>query len=85
MHAHSMLLRPLACLALALPAFAHPGGPEPVLAYDFSKAAIVTGEKPSLKPRFGPTTSLGARKWSAPGFPDRREVHLASQKTKVTD
>jgi hypothetical protein len=55
-----MQFRVLACLALALPASAHPGGPEPVLAYDFSKAAIVTGEKPVLKSRFGPALELSA-------------------------
>jgi hypothetical protein len=60
MQAYLMQIRILACLALALPASARPGGPEPVLAYDFCKAAVVTGEKPALKPRFSPTLELSA-------------------------
>lgn len=35
---------------------AHPGGPDPLLAYDFGPMAIDNG---TLKPRFGPTLKLG--------------------------
>jgi hypothetical protein len=47
-----------AWIALSLHLAAHPAGPEPRLAYDFSRQAVVPGEKPSLKPRFGPALEL---------------------------
>jgi hypothetical protein len=47
-------------IALSLHLAAHPAGPEPRLAYDFSRQAVVPGEKPSLKPRFGPALELSA-------------------------
>lgn len=54
-----MVLRSLCYLALSLPVFAHPSGPEPVMAYDFSRASLVTErEKPVIKPRFGPALEI---------------------------
>jgi hypothetical protein len=35
---------------------AHPGGPEPLVAYDFHRDAIKVG---ALTPRFGPLLTLG--------------------------
>jgi acid phosphatase type 7 len=55
-----MIIRSVLLLSLLLPVSAHPGGPDPVMAYDFSPAAVVAGEKASLKPRFGPVLELSA-------------------------
>jgi predicted phosphodiesterase len=55
-----MFIRFTALILLCSHARAHPGGPEARLAYDFTRAAIVAGEKPVLKPRFGPSLELSA-------------------------
>lgn len=52
-------------LAAVATTTAHPGGPEPLLAYDFNAEAIVNG---TLKPRFGPALKLGGEPFdSTPG------------------
>lgn len=58
---------PLAWFAVVLNAAAHPAGPEPRLAYDFSRQEVVAGETPGLKPRFGPPLKLS-------GLPLEEEV-----------
>ncbi len=54
-----MFFRSFFFLVLLIPASAHPAGPQPVLAYDFSRTALAAaGGKPVLKPRFGPLLEL---------------------------
>ncbi len=54
----SFRISAFAWLAFSIRLTAHPAGPEPRLAYDFSVQAVVAGNKPSLKPRFGPVVEL---------------------------
>lgn len=53
----------LSFLGAAMTAIAHPGGPDPLLAYDFNSEAIVNG---TLKPRFGPKLKLGGAPLESP-------------------
>ncbi len=54
-----MITRAFCFLILATASFAHPAGPQPVLAYDFSRVSLAEqGGKPVLKPRFGPLLEL---------------------------
>lgn len=58
-----MLRFPIWFLFSTVAAVAHPGGPEPLLAYDFNKEAIAEN---TLKPRFGPRLLLGGSPLESP-------------------
>ncbi len=61
------MFRFLASFASLIPfVSAHPGGPEPLLSYDFNMESIADG---TLKPRFGPTLRLGGEPLESPAGP----------------
>lgn len=61
---------------MILSASAHPGGPEPLLAYDFNADAVADG---FLKPRYGPPLKLGGAPLESPaGRPGLRFTALSN-------